>query len=347
MDTSTVSTALPDDAPPRPDPARAAMPELCQPGVVLRSLLFVQLVLGIGAGVGADTLARWGVAFALSAAVAVPATLAWLLVACGARPFLGRWPAPLRTIAAGALGAAVAALAGVPIRLLAVFTGATTSWVSSGAVMLAGAAFGTAIFHWLALRARGVLPAATEARLVELRSRVQPHFLFNTLNTAIALVRVDPGRAEEVLEDLSELFRVALEAADAPSTLGEEVRLARLYLAIEAMRFGTRLQVDWDVAPEAAAARVPALLLQPLVENAVRHGIESRTEPGRITIKARVRNGRAWLQVDNTVGGPARPGHGIGVSSARERLRLMHDLDAVFEAGPYREGYRVRLAVPL
>jgi two-component system sensor histidine kinase AlgZ len=264
-----------------------------------------------------------------------------------AHPLLGRWPAPMRTVAAGLLGAAAGGLAWVPVRLLAQISGAATSWLTFACVLLAGAAFGAAIFHWLALRARAALPAATEARLLELQSRVRPHFLFNTLNTAIALVRVDPARAEEVLEDLSELFRAALEAADAPSTLGEEIRLARLYLAIEGMRFGSRLQVDWDVAPEAEGARVPSLLLQPLVENAVRHGIESRTEPGHIAVKARVRNGRAWLQVDNTVGGPARPGHGIGVSSARERLRLMHDLDAVFEAGPYREGYRVRLAVPL
>jgi two-component system sensor histidine kinase AlgZ len=177
---------------------------------------------------------------------------------------------------------------------------------------------------------------------------VQPHFLFNTLNTAIALVRVDPTRAEEVLEDLSELFRAALGALEGDSTLGEEIRLARLYLAIEGMRFGKRLEVEWDVEDAIADARVPPLLLQPLVENAVRHGVEPNDEGGRVQIRARLRNGRAWVQVVNTVGAAAAPGHGIGLVSSRERLRLMHDIRSEFQAGPIDGGrFRVRLAVPL
>jgi two-component system sensor histidine kinase AlgZ len=348
MDTSVSTSALLEDVPPRTAAAvahaRVAVPALCQPGVVLRSLLFVQFVVAVGAGFGADSLGRWLASMAMAAAVAVPATLAWLVVACAATPLLARLAPPVRPVVAGAVGAAVTALAWMPLSLLALGAGATQSMLPA---VVAGAAIGAGVYHWLALRARTALPAATEARLSELQSRIRPHFLFNTLNTAIALVRVDPGRAEEVLEDLCELFRAALEAADAPSTLGDEIRLARMYLDIESMRFGARLRVVWDIEPGAEGARVPPLLLQPLVENAVRHGIETQTEGGLVTIKARVRNGRAWVQVDNTVGGPAQPGHGIGVASARERLRLMHDLDAVFEAGPYRSGYRVRLAVPL
>ena len=271
-------------------------------------------------------------------------TLAWVVVTCAATPLLARVPPPVRVAFAGVLGALATTLAWLPIRLLAASGGAAAPMLP---VVVAGGSLGAIIFHWLALRARTALPATTEARLTELQSRIRPHFLFNTLNTAVALVRVDPARAEEVLEDLSELFRAALEAGDTPSTLGVEIRLARMYLDIEGMRFGSRLEVTWDIDPAAEAARVPPLLLQPLVENAVRHGVETRTEGGRITVKARVRNGRAWVQVDNTVGGPPQPGHGIGMASARERLRLMHDLDAVFEAGPYREGWRVRLAVPL
>jgi two-component system sensor histidine kinase AlgZ len=193
------------------------------------------------------------------------------------------------------------------------------------------------------------VPADTTARLAELQSRIRPHFLFNTLNTAIALVAVDPARAEEVLEDLAELFRAALGALEAESTLGEEFRLARLYLAIEGMRFGKRLEVDWDIDDAVLAARVPPLLLQPLVENAVRHGVEPNDAGGRVQIRARVRNQRVWVQVINTVGaGSSQPGHGIGLASARERLRLMHDFHAEFHAGLTEDGrYRVRLAVPL
>jgi two-component system sensor histidine kinase AlgZ len=208
---------------------------------------------------------------------------------------------------------------------------------------------GACIYHWLELRLSALLPLATQAGLVELQSRVQPHFLFNTLNTAIALVAVDPARAEEVLEDLAELFRAALGALEAESTLGEEIRLARLYLAIEGMRFGKRLEVEWDIDEAVLAARVPPLLLQPLVENAVRHGVEPNDAGGRVQVRARLRNQRAWVQVINTVGnGVAQPGHGIGLASARERLRLMHDFQAEFQAGPTDDGrYRVRLAVPL
>ena len=210
------------------------------------------------------------------------------------------------------------------------------------------ALLGAVVYHWLDLRVRATLPAAAEAGLIELQSRVQPHFLFNTLNTAIALVRVDPARAEEVLEDLSELFRAALGALDGDSTLGEEIRLARLYLAIEGMRFGKRLEVEWDVDDSISDVRVPSLLLQPLVENAVRHGVEPNDAGGRVQIRARVRSGRAWVQVVNTVGSASPPGHGIGLVSSRERLRLMHDLRSEFQAGPIEGGrFRVRLAVPL
>ena len=230
-------------------------------------------------------------------------------------------------------------------------SGSLAVWL--GHVVVGAAVSVPATLAWLVICcwATGLLvrlPAATEAGLIELQSRVQPHFLFNTLNTAIALVRVDPTRAEEVLEDLSELFRAALGALEGDSTLGEEIRLARLYLDIEGMRFGKRLEVEWDIDDSIAHVRVPSLLLQPLVENAVRHGVEPNDAGGRVQIRARPRNGRAWVQVVNTVGGSAPPGHGIGLVSSRERLRLMHDFRSEFQAGPIDGGrFRVRLAVPL
>ena len=102
------------------------------------------------------------------------------------------------------------------------------------------------VYAWLQLRARALLPADTTARLAELQSRIRPHFLFNTLNTALALVRVDPARAEGELEDLAELFRVALTDIGESVTLAEEVELARRYLAIEQVRFGQRLKISWS-----------------------------------------------------------------------------------------------------
>jgi len=343
--TTTASSVL-DERPLPAPPPRAPVPALCQPGVVLRALLGVLAVVCLGAGIGAGEggVAPWLAASAAGAAVAVPATLAWLVAACGATPLLAFVRPGLRLLLAGLTGALVAFGAWWPVHAIGLAGGA-----GAPAVIGTGAALGVAMYHWLDLRARAMLPAATAARLSELQSRIRPHFLFNTLNAAIALVRVDPGRAEEVLEDLSELFRAALAApVGGESTLGEEIRLARMYVGIERMRFGDRLQVDWEIAPEVAAARVPPLVLQPLVENAVRHGVEPCAEGGRIEVRARVRRGRAWVQVLNTVGGPPQPGHGIGLASVRERLRLMHDLDAQFDAGPTDDGrYRVRLSVPL
>jgi two-component system sensor histidine kinase AlgZ len=343
MDTTTMTTSSLDEAP--PPPARNAVPELCESGVILRALLFVMFVVGVGCGFGSPDWTSWYLRTAISAAVAVPATLGWLVAACSATPLLAKLPAPARVACVGVAGGFAAWAASLPLHMLGVQAGDVSSLP---AIVCAGATLGGVIWHWLVLRQRATLPAATEARLVELQARVRPHFLFNTLNTAIALIRVDPARAEEVMEDLAELFRAALGALEGESTLGEEIRLARLYLDIEGMRFGKRLAVDWDIDEAVNEARVPPLVLQPLVENAVRHGIEPSPDGGRVQIRARARNGRAWVQVVNTVRGAPQPGHGIGLASARERLRLMHDLHAEFQSGMNEEGrFRVRLAVPL
>jgi two-component system sensor histidine kinase AlgZ len=344
MDTTAVATrSLADD--PAPSPRTAAAPQACESGVLLRALLFVQIVVAVAAAFGAADLASWLTRTALAATVAVPATLAWLLAACSATPLLARLPRGARGACTAAAGGLAAWAACLPLRVMGMSAGDVPG---TGAIACAGAVLAASIWHWLELRQRATLPAATEARLAELQARVRPHFLFNTLNVAIALVRIDPGRAEQVLEDLAELFRAALGALEGESTLGEEIRLARMYLDIECMRFGDRLTIEWDIDEAVAPARVPPLVLQPLVENAVRHGIEPNAAGGRLQVRARARNGRAWVQVINSVGAAAEPGHGIGLVGSRERLRLMHDLNAEFRSGPTGDGrWRVRLAVPL
>jgi two-component system sensor histidine kinase AlgZ len=324
---------------------RDTVPELCEPGMILRALLLVQVIVSVGAAFGSPGWTDWMLRTAITAAVTVPATLTWLVVTCSATRLLARVPKVVRLACVGILGGLAAWIACLPLRVFGIDSGEGTN---TSAIVAAGTLMGAVVYHWLELRVRATLPAATEAGLIELQSRVQPHFLFNTLNTAIALVRVDPARAEEVIEDLAELFRAALGALEGESTLGEEIRLARMYLAIEGMRFGKRLEVEWDVEDAVLGARVPPLLLQPLVENAVRHGVEPNDAGGRVQIRARVRNGRAWVQVLNSVGSPATPGHGIGLVSSRERLRLMHDFHSEFQAGLTDDGrFRVRLAVPL
>jgi len=205
-----------------------------------------------------------------------------------------------------------------------------------------------AFFLWLLLRAQARFPAETTAKLAELQSRIRPHFLFNTLNTALSLVRLDPPRAEGVLEDLAELFRVALADSGESTTLGDEVELAKRYLAIEQIRFGDRLQVNWDLDEDAESARVPPLLLQPLVENAVRHGVEPAPEGGIIRVRTRVKLGRAVVSIANTVPpGPPRHGNGIALRNVRDRVRLMHDVAAQFDTRYDGKVFRVRIVVPI
>ena len=319
--------------------------DVCHVGVLLRALLFVHAVVAIGVLFVAASPAAWLLGVAMGASIALPGVLIWLLVACGLKRMLGAWPAPAQWAAAIALGAASGAVAARLPWLLGGDPLGAPGWLAPA---FAGAGMAAAMFLWLRQRERDSLPAEAAARLAELQSRIRPHFLFNTLNTALALVRVDPARAERVLEDLAELFRVAISDSAESVSLSEEVQLAQRYIAIEQIRFGERLKVHWELDAAAGAARLPPLLLQPLVENAVRHGIEPADVGGVIRVRTRVRHGRAWVSIVNSVSDtPSRPGHGIALRNVRERLRLMHDVSAQFETRREAGVFRVQIVVPL
>ena len=338
-------------------PARSLF-DVCHPGVVLRTLGFVYAVLGIGVLFVAPNFSVWNARVVAGALIATPALAMWLLLACGLRQRLTALAPLWRWIFATAMGAVCAAgVAWVAVPALENLLPGGFGPHPLIANAAAGAGLAGAIWAWLQWRNRAQMPADVSARLAELQSRIRPHFLFNTLNTALALVRVDPARAEGVLEDLAELFRFALaNHADSSGqavsvSLAEEVELARRYLAIEQLRFGERLSVVWELDPAANPARMPPLLLQPLVENAVRHGIEPTDAGGTIRIRTRVRLGRAVVSVANTIPElgipPSRTGNGIALRNVRERLRLMHDVAAQFEIKREKNIYRVELMVPL
>ncbi len=347
------------------DPAQRGAPpaaewlDVCHVGVALRALLLVHAVVAIGATFVSPGWQAWLAGMAVASALVTPATLAWLLATCTLQRWSARWPRRLQDLVAVLLGM-LCAMGGQ--RLLQ-WLGADAIGLDVG-VPLAGAAFAAVLMVWIRLRGRAQLPAQTTAQLQELQARIRPHFLFNTLNTAIALVRVDPRRAEGVLEDLADLFRVALIDEGVPSTLGAEIDIARRYLAIESLRFDERLKVRWSIDSRADGARVPPLLLQPLVENAVRHGIEPAEKGGQIHIQTRLSGDQAIIRVSNSLADmPSAPGHGIGLASVRRRLLLMHDVQARFSAGirprgevdaPSNAGashegteFRVEIAVPM
>ena len=342
--------AGPGGQPPR---GRALVFDACQVGVVLRAVLFVELVVGVGAMYGAGNPVEWLATLALLTGGALPATLLWLVTACSLKTVLQRLTTVQQYLAGVLLGALAGAYACGMLALVAQPTSAP--WLASAAT---GALLAAMLVAALVLRARGRTPAATTARLTELQSRIRPHFLFNTLNTAIALVQVDPPRAERVLEDLAELFRQALAAPQGRSTLADEIALSRRYLDIEQLRFGERLQVRWQLDPAADATVLPPLILQPLVENAVRHGVEPSAEGGWVSVQTQAQAGHLVLTVRNSVPQqgalPFAPGHGMALRNVRQRLQLMHDVQLGFSAGlkPAATSgesalYEVRVRVPL
>ncbi|RYX97636.1 MAG: sensor histidine kinase [Comamonadaceae bacterium] len=322
--------------------SRANMFDACHIGVVLRAVLFVESVAGVGAMFGALVFQDWLLRFAVLTGGMLPATLAWLVVGCLLKKQLARLPAPAQWGAGIALGA-LAGLYGC--GMLAVMgLLAPAPWLACAA---GGALLSSMLLAGLFWRAKARTPAATAARLAELQSRIRPHFLFNTLNSAIALVRAEPAKAEAVLEDLSELFRHALADPAESVTLGQEITLAQRYLAIEQVRFGDRLRVEWSLDPAADGARLPPLLLQPLVENAVRHGVEPSASGADVKISTERRGQVVVVKVVNsTPSGVGEGGHGLALANVRERLALLHDVHARFQT-LFRNGvFQVRLEVP-
>lgn len=177
--------------------------------------------------------------------------------------------------------------------------------------------------------------AAREAELRALRAQLNPHFLFNSLNSINALVGSDPEGARRMCEGLGDFLRRTLHlgARDAV-TLAEELALVDRYLAIEQVRFGSRLSVERTIDPAALECRMPPLLLQPLVENAIKHGVADRVEGGTVHVRARVAAGRLVLVIENPVDedAPARPGAGMGLENVRRRLAVLGARETSLEA---------------
>jgi two-component system, LytTR family, sensor histidine kinase AlgZ len=316
--------------------------DACQVGVVLRTVLFVQGVLGVGVMFGAATPLDWLVRLALITGAALPATLVWLIAACALKKPLQRLTRAGQWVAGVALGV-LAGLYGCGLMWFMGFA-PDAPWLASAA---AGALFAAAMVAALVARAAGRAPASANARLAELQSRIRPHFLFNTLNSAIALVRAEPARAEAVLEDLSELFRSALVDRGDAVSLEQEITLAQRYLDIEHVRFGDRLRVQWVIDEAANAALVPPLVLQPLVENAVKHGVEPSIKGADIKISTQKRGSTVVVKVTNTVpAGHGAGGHGVALRNVHERLRLLHDVEGTFRATMVDGIYQVRIEVP-
>jgi hypothetical protein len=206
-----------------------------------------------------------------------------------------------------------------------------------------------AVFHFLQARERETQAARltaqlAEARLGALRMQLQPHFLFNSLNAITVIVRDrDPATATRLLEQLGDMLRRVMRQ-DRPQEVGlaEELDFVRQYLAIEEVRFSDRLRVEYAIDPALASAAVPEFVLQPLVENAVRHGVARRTEPSVVRIGARREGHDLILTVSDQGPGPAgageAPASGVGLSNIRERIRTLYGERAELLLAPGPDG---------
>lgn len=181
-------------------------------------------------------------------------------------------------------------------------------------------------FRYLLIRTRwrAQLIAESEARVQALQARIRPHFLFNSLNTIASLIPDDPESAEAATEDLADIFRGSMRRADRLISLEEELRLARQYLDMEKRRLGDRLRVVWRAEELPPGAEVLPLMLQPLLENAVSHGVQTRATGGEITVYGRAEGDNIVITIGNPIApeGVDKPGHGLALRNIRERLKL-------------------------
>jgi two-component system, LytTR family, sensor histidine kinase AlgZ len=186
------------------------------------------------------------------------------------------------------------------------------------------------------------------ARVHALQARIRPHFLFNSMNTIAALTRSNPTRAEQAVHDLADLFRASLSEQKNTITLEQELEIARTYQRMEQLRLGERLKVQWNVANLPLRALVPGLTLQPLLENAIYHGIEPATQGGIVTVNGELSGGLITIVVRNPVPdrGRDREGNRLALANIRERLQLMYGERALVKAGRFDAEYIVTLRFP-
>ena len=319
----------------------------CQLGMVLRAVVLVESVLAIGLLYSPGSTGEWLAQWALLTGVALPATLMWLVVGCACKTWLLDLAYALQIGVGLLLGALCGLLATAGLRyVLDAPLNNALPWLANA---LTGACLAGLLLLQASMRRRAVIPESTSAQLRQLQSRIQPHFLFNSLNSAMALVKKEPEKAETLLQDLSDLFRSALSQTAATVRLEEELQLIRQYLAIETLRFGDRMAVHWHIDPTVLATQVVPLMLQPLVENAVKHGIEPSEHPGQIWINATGQAQALELIIENTLPEPdeaGTPGMGMGLRNVADRLALFYDLEAQLHASVHDRRYRVVIRIP-
>jgi two-component system, LytTR family, sensor histidine kinase AlgZ len=338
------------------------LPDFCTSRAALAIVLIVELtavVLALarqGASQGVDfwgDLARTSL-FLLWVGLICAALLCWTRRPL-ARMTVARGSAAVLTLLVGAIAAISAGAYFVGHSEFAV--GAGTAEFFPAAVwpfVLRNVAIGFVIvavalrYFYVTHQWRRNIEMRATARVHALQARIRPHFLFNSMNTIAALTRSDAALAEQAVQDLADLFRASLSDQHQTISLEEEVEVARTYQRIEELRLGPRLQVKWDVDRLPKDARVPGLVLQPLIENAIYHGIEPRPEGGTVSIVGEISGDLITIVVRNPVAAhdSGREGNRVALANIRERLALLYGERALVKSGRFDEEYIVTLRFP-
>jgi two-component system sensor histidine kinase AlgZ len=333
------------------------IPDCCNLGVMVRTLIAVNCLVFGAILLRTDRLADGLNAFVEVSFLLELSLLSCLLVLCALRPWLQDRAPWQQRLACALLPALVTAalMAGLATPQSAGAPRAPWSSTIPILTLVQGAGFaalaGAVMQHYFELRLRAFSPALAQARLAALQARIRPHFLFNSLNAVLALMRSAPRQAEGALEDLSDLFRVLLRDTGDMTSLAQEIHLCRQYLSLEKIRLGERLQVDWQLVnlteENLARAKIPSLVVQPLVENAVHYGVEPVPHPVLVTIRVARSLERIEIVVVNPYHeGIVSSGTQMALANIGERLTLLFDVEAEMQTAVVDGRFEVRLRMP-
>lgn len=329
----------------RPD----RLPNFRNLGVTLRILLIsngLALLQAVFAANGWDDIPQRTLEIA---ALLEPVLLASLLVLWTAQPWLSRLSYPRGALTVTALVLVLTLAVNYIGTVLFPAIVHEDRYFNALRYGLAGAIQCGLLLLYFRLRSRTLSRALHDARLHVLRARIRPHFLFNSINAVLGTVRTQPKRAEAALEDMADLFRMAMSEEDDLVPVSHEIGLCKQYVALEQLRMGDRLQVNWDVRDVPDDALIPPLLLQPLLENAVYHGIELLPQGGCIDVHLRCSGDELHLKVTNPRtmrSGQTHPGNKIALRNIRERLELLFDVEARYQVNSSEDHYSVEIVMP-
>jgi len=319
------------------------LPDFRNVGVIARVLIAVNAAVLAGALFAAPDLTQALQRFVQAAALAEPLLLLVVSVLFVFSPLLRKLP----------YWGGFSTVVGVVIAIAAGYLSSVATFLQQPIPGLLNtlalcALLAVALLVYLRLLTKAHSPALAEARLQALQARIRPHFLFNSLNAVLALIRKDPRRAERALEDLADLFRTLMSDARTFVRLADEISLLERYAAIEQLRLGERLRITWDQDGAPADALLPPLVLQPLLENAVYHGVEPGTGNSNVLVRIAKRGERVLAQIENPYfeAEVQRAGNRMALENIRERLQLFFDAEARIAIKAADGRYRVELEIP-